>query len=141
MTRPKTRPATAADVIVSADDADRKTGRGHSGSSVLATGILDQSRITSKGQITLPKTVRASLGVAEGQSVQFRAEGGKIVVEPVSESPADDPAIGAFLDLLQQDIAKGNVVEFPALLKETMEALTKYVEIDPDAPIDGDVMI
>jgi antitoxin PrlF len=33
------------------------------------------ARITSKGQVTLPKPVRDALGVAEGDQVVFRVEG------------------------------------------------------------------
>ncbi|MDP3261885.1 MAG: type II toxin-antitoxin system PrlF family antitoxin [Tabrizicola sp.] len=41
----------------------------------MVEGLLDSSKITSKGQITLPKTVRASLGVKEGDSIQFPVDG------------------------------------------------------------------
>jgi len=36
-----------------------------------------QARITSKGQITIPKVVREALGVAEGDTVLFRVEDGR----------------------------------------------------------------
>lgn len=32
------------------------------------------ARVTSKGQITIPKTVRDALGIAEGDEVVFRVE-------------------------------------------------------------------
>jgi antitoxin PrlF len=34
-----------------------------------------QARISSKGQVTLPKSVRDALGVARGDQVVFRVEG------------------------------------------------------------------
>jgi antitoxin PrlF len=47
---------------------------------------LAKSKITSKGQITLPIEVRKRLGVKEGESVKFVAdEDGRTVVLPVRE--------------------------------------------------------
>ncbi|MGI8578446.1 MAG: AbrB/MazE/SpoVT family DNA-binding domain-containing protein [Nocardioidaceae bacterium] len=38
------------------------------------------ARITSKGQVTIPKSVREALGVHEGDSLVFRVEGEHAVV-------------------------------------------------------------
>jgi AbrB family looped-hinge helix DNA binding protein len=38
------------------------------------------SRLTTKGQITIPKAVRDALGLAEGDSVVFRVEGQRAVL-------------------------------------------------------------
>lgn len=38
------------------------------------------ARITAKGQVTVPKSVRDALGVGEGDSLLFRVEGGHAVV-------------------------------------------------------------
>jgi antitoxin PrlF len=35
------------------------------------------AKITSKGQVTIPKAVRDALGVADGDVVIFRVEGGR----------------------------------------------------------------
>ena len=35
--------------------------------------------------LRLPKTLAAEIGVSDGQKVEVRAEGGRIVVEPVRE--------------------------------------------------------
>lgn len=40
------------------------------------------AKITSKGQITLPKEIRERLGVEEGDTVRFEIEGGEIKVYP-----------------------------------------------------------
>ncbi|HEY6004035.1 MAG TPA: AbrB/MazE/SpoVT family DNA-binding domain-containing protein [Anaeromyxobacter sp.] len=43
----------------------------------------DSSTLTSKGQITLPKSVRERLGLRVGDRVRFRETGeGTVVVEP-----------------------------------------------------------
>jgi antitoxin PrlF len=38
------------------------------------------ARLTSKGQITIPKAVREALGLQEGDQVVFRVEGGRAVL-------------------------------------------------------------
>jgi AbrB family looped-hinge helix DNA binding protein len=42
-----------------------------------------RAKITSKGQITLPRQVREELGVREGDSIVFAVEAGTIQVLPV----------------------------------------------------------
>ena len=47
-------------------------------------------RITSKGQVTIPKEVRDELGLTPGTRVGFRKEGKRFVlVKEVDETPAD----------------------------------------------------
>jgi AbrB family looped-hinge helix DNA binding protein len=38
------------------------------------------ARMTSKGQVTVPKAVRDALGIEEGDSVLFRVEGNRAVL-------------------------------------------------------------
>lgn len=40
--------------------------------------------VTDKGQVTIPKPLRAAAGIAPGTRVSFALEGGRIVVSPVS---------------------------------------------------------
>jgi AbrB family looped-hinge helix DNA binding protein len=47
------------------------------------------AKVTSKGQVTLPKAVRDALGIEEGDDVVFRVEGNRAVL---ARTPA-------FLDL------------------------------------------
>jgi antitoxin PrlF len=44
---------------------------------------MTQARITSKGQITIPKPVRDRLGVQSGDALDFRFEGERLLVEPI----------------------------------------------------------
>lgn len=44
---------------------------------------MAHARITSKGQITIPKAVRDELALHEGDSVVFVVEGGRAIVTPV----------------------------------------------------------
>lgn len=48
----------------------------------------EQAKLTSKGQITIPKRIRARLGVKEGDALVFNEEGDKMVVSKVrNKSP------------------------------------------------------
>ncbi len=38
------------------------------------------ARVTSKGQVTVPKAVRDALGISEGDEVVFRVEGDRAVL-------------------------------------------------------------
>ena len=109
-----------------------------------AARVLDSSIITSKGQITLPKTVRAYLGVSEGQKVRFITDDGKVIVEAQPKTDAqDDPVIGAFLDLIARDIATNPdaIVAIPASLAKLMASLAVGLTADFDETIDGDVAL
>jgi AbrB family looped-hinge helix DNA binding protein len=44
-----------------------------------------QAKITSKGQITVPLSIRKELGVEPGDSIEFKKEGGKVTVTPVKK--------------------------------------------------------
>ena len=51
--------------------------------------------ITSKGQVTIPKSVREQLGVESGDKVDFRiGEDGTVTVVPITRTVAS--AFGAF---------------------------------------------
>ena len=48
------------------------------------------AKVTSKGQVTLPKKVRDRLGVHPGEEVGFEEEGGVMVIKKaVTRSPFD----------------------------------------------------
>jgi AbrB family looped-hinge helix DNA binding protein len=42
--------------------------------------MLDVSRVTSKGQVTIPIEMRRKLGIKDGDKVVFIEEGGRIVI-------------------------------------------------------------
>ena len=64
--------------------------------------------LTSKGQITIPKNVRQILGLNTGSKVLFDIKDNNIVTLMIAESNQNnDPALQSFLDILEDDIAKG----------------------------------
>ena len=54
--------------------------------------IHEVATITSKGQITLPKSIRQALGVDFGGKVAFDLRGSQVFVSPVEDVPHEDPA-------------------------------------------------
>ena len=103
--------------------------------------IHEVASITSKGQITLPKSIRRALGVDYGGKVAFDLLGSKVVVTRVQESSHQDPAIGNFLQLLEVDIRTGKqLMTLSENLSQAMLA-TLHQAIDLDADIDGDVAL
>ncbi|MBI3524060.1 MAG: type II toxin-antitoxin system PrlF family antitoxin [Betaproteobacteria bacterium] len=69
--------------------------------------IHEIATVTSKGQITLPKPIRQALGIAVGGKVAFDLRGAEVVVSRADNEEHEDPAIGAFLSLLESDIKSG----------------------------------
>jgi AbrB family looped-hinge helix DNA binding protein len=51
---------------------------------------MPRSRITSKGQITVPKEVRERLGVTPGDELEFAYEGERLEVRAVRRRRLDD---------------------------------------------------
>lgn len=43
------------------------------------------ARVTSKGQVTVPKVVRDALGIEDGDDLVFRVEGGRAVLAKVPD--------------------------------------------------------
>jgi AbrB family looped-hinge helix DNA binding protein len=43
---------------------------------------MNAAKVTLKGQVTIPKAVRAALGIQEGDSVIFSVEGDHALVKP-----------------------------------------------------------
>ena len=100
--------------------------------------IQEVATITAKGQITLPKTVRKALGVDVGAKVAFELhEDGQVVVSR-ADIEHQDPAIGAFLDLLAGDNRAGHHVQ--AIPDDLAQDMLEHArrEAQPE-DIDGDV--
>lgn len=102
--------------------------------------IHEQATLTSKGQITLPKAIRQALGVSPGAKVSFELRGNEVVVTRV-DAEHDDPAIGAFLEVLEADIRQGkHVGSLPEELGRAMLANLEH-SVDLDEDIEGEVAL
>ena len=101
--------------------------------------IREVATMTAKGQITVPKPIRQALGADAGTKVTFELhENGQVVVSR-ADAEHEDPAIRAFLDLLERDIEAGRLVEqLPESLARMMVEDAE-LDIDLNEPIEGDV--
>ena len=99
-----------------------------------------RSTITAKGQTTVPKAVRQALGVDYGGRIAFRIKGGQVMVERAPEEH-EDPAIGSFLAFLARDIEKQpeRIASLTPAFASRVARLTKGVDVELDAPIEGSV--
>lgn len=105
-----------------------------------AAKIEKTCTVTSKGQTTLPLAIRQMLGVPHGGRIVARAEGRRVVLEAVDDEHRD-PAIGAFLSMMTADIAAGRVETMPEDLVASLRQAMGEIDMDLDAPIDGDVCL
>lgn len=102
--------------------------------------IHELATLTSKGQITLPKSVRQVLGVDAGSQLAFEVRDGEVVVTRAGNEH-QDPAISAFLGLLEADIRAGRQVQ--SLPEDLAQALLANLghAVNLDEEIEGDVAL
>jgi antitoxin PrlF len=103
--------------------------------------IEEVATITAKGQTTVPKAVRQALGVGHGDRIAFRVDEHGVTVHRANAEREQDPALESFLNFLARDIERHpeRVTAFPPALVQRITELTKGMEVDLDAPIEGDV--
>ena len=61
-------------------------------------------RVTSKGQVTIPRDLRELTGIKPNSEVVFSIEAGKLIVTPKDgvQETADKARLNAFLDTLKR---------------------------------------
>jgi len=102
--------------------------------------IHEIATLTSKGQLTLPKSIRQALGVDIGGKVAFDLRDGEVVVTR-GHPEHEDPAIGAFLALLEADIRAGRHLQsLPEDLARAMLASAGHA-VNLDEDIEGEVAL
>lgn len=101
------------------------------------------SKLTARSQTTVPKGVRTVLGVRPGDQIGYLMEGTEVRLVNVAGGEHADPALEPFLEFLRADLSQHpeRVAGFPGEFVARLEALTKHVVIDHDAPIDGAVAL
>lgn len=107
----------------------------------MAILVRERSRITAKGQTTVPKAVRQALGVSYGGEIDYVVgEDGRVSLLAAEET---DPIIDGFLTFLAQDMVRNpaRIAAFPADLAERMASLTAGMTVDLTEEIDGDVTL
>ena len=104
--------------------------------------VEERSKITAKGQTTVPKAVRQALGVGYGDEIAFVVDERGVSVRR-AEGEDTDPVIGRFLDFLARDMTEHpqNIRAFPPPLVERMASLTEGMMVDPEDEIEGQVSL
>lgn len=102
--------------------------------------IHEIATVTSKGQITLPKPIRQALGIGVGGRVAFDLRGTDVVVTR-ADAEHEDPAIGAFLALLEGEIKSGK--HLSAMPDDLVQAMLANLHhpVEPDEEIVGEVAL
>lgn len=105
----------------------------------MPIAIDETSKITGKGQTTIPKAVRQALGVDCGDTIAFRIDSHGVTIRRADMD--EDPALDGFLSLLAGDLAEGHARAVPPALVRRILELTEGLRLDPDAEIDGPVAL
>ncbi len=99
------------------------------------------STLTTKGQTTVPKTVRQALGIDCGDKISYRIKDGRVTIHnPQAEHR--DPALSAFLGLIEQDIAAGRQLHsLPAEVATALRRAMREVKVDLNETLEGRVAL
>ena len=98
------------------------------------------SKLTDRYQTTVPSGVRRHLKLGKGDQIRYRTEpNGRVYIESVRDGDAN-PALGAFLDLIEADIQAHpeRLQAFDGALYARLKALVGDIEVDFDAPLSDD---
>lgn len=96
-----------------------------------------QSRLTDRYQTTVPEAVRRALNLNKRDKLEYRIlpDGSVVMLRAVIQE--DDPALGAFLTFLVQDIqqAPSSIHALDSDWVNKIVTLTQGVEINLDEPL------
>ena len=95
--------------------------------------------VSSKGQVTLPKPIRSALGLSNGTKLGFTMVGDEMRIRKIEADEHHDPALAAFMKLLSDDIASGNLkADLPADVA-AYAGTRDLINVHVDEVIEGDV--
>jgi len=84
-------------------------------------------RVTERGQVTIPKAIRARMGIRPGQEIEFTVEDGRLLLRPVTPRDPLDRLVGRIEEEVDVD----------AYLEET-RGPPYDPRIDPEGTLDVD---
>lgn len=105
--------------------------------SMAATQKLE-STLTDRYQTTVPDPVRRALRLGKRDKIRYLVQpDGAVLMTRAEPTEKDDPALGKFLILLEQDIANHpeRVRAVGTKLATRIRSLVRGVDVDLDAPL------
>lgn len=86
---------------------------------------FEEARLTSKGQITIPKSIRTELGLKPGKSVLFIPEGREVVMLPKVKDSLED------LELIRKELEEeGKLITEEELKKMIKEGKKEWSKVE-----------
>ncbi|WP_338847018.1 type II toxin-antitoxin system PrlF family antitoxin [Massilia sp. W12] len=108
----------------------------------LADFVDWESSLTDRYQTTVPEAVRQVLGLKKRDKLRFslRADGSVLLSRAEPQAEQDDPALNAFLALLENDISQQpqRLQALGAVQVAQWQALVQGVDVDLDAALPED---
>ncbi len=100
-----------------------------------------ESTLTDRYQTTVPETVRRALRLGKRDKIHYTIRpGGEVVLTRVEPEEEADPALGAFLGFLAQDITEHpeRLRSVDSGLVQRIQSLVGGVEVDLDAALSAE---
>ncbi len=100
-----------------------------------------ESTLTERYQTTVPETVRRALRLGKRDKIHYSIRpGGEVVLTRASNTETADPALGAFLGFLAQDMTQHpeRLQAIDSEWVQRIQALATGVELDMDAALSAD---
>lgn len=108
--------------------------------SISMTAVLEaKSTLTDRYQTTVPEPVRIALGLKKRDAIHYEVlPNGQVRLSRAADR-REDPAVTAFLSLLEKDLEQGgSVARASEELVAGIQKLVEGVEIDLEAPLSPD---
>lgn len=81
---------------------------------------MEVSRISSKGQVTIPKTIRELLNLNEGDRVAFLEDNGKVIITKASLIALRELQDALSTEALEKDITEEDLLNEIEVIREEM---------------------
>ena len=104
----------------------------------MANNVEVESTLTDRYQTTVPETVRRALRLGKRDKIQYSIrESGEVVLSRSGGTEDEDPALGAFLTFLANDMAQHpeRLQAVDAAWVQHLQALVGQVKVDLDAAL------
>ena len=105
----------------------------------MALVIEETSKVTAKGQTTVPKAVRQTLGIRSGDKIAYRVDENGSVRLVRHEAQAEESAMDTFLAFLSNDLKRHPqaVMSMSDETADRLRALASGVDVDLEGDFAG----